>query len=125
MGTFPMWLRLRGIGDFDKRQEITSQVSDAVALSGGFISRSNLLSDMVTVLLLEDVVPQRLDAFRASLKQIQGFRLDHDSAELLNECQKQIDADNEKEIPKAVYVDFQLNWKGAPGSLTHEIPADG
>jgi hypothetical protein len=124
---FPVWLRLKGMAPFADRQRVTTEVADSISISGGFLSRSNILSDMVTVMTLEDVQPHRIGRFEQKLHDIKGFRLDGPSTELLQHCQQLLlEQDTEtKEIPPSVYCNLQITWVDAPGELRQEIPADG
>lgn len=124
---FPGWLRLKGLAPFEDRQRITSQVADSISSSGGFLSMSNMLSDMVTVMTLEDVEPDQIGAFQRRLGEIENFRLDAASLEQLRGCQTLL---NENEysnikIPPSVFCNLQVSWIGAPGRLRQDIPADG
>jgi hypothetical protein len=127
---FPVWLRLQGIAPFAERQRVTSQVGESISVSGGFLSRFNMLSDMVTVMTLEDVQPAYIGSFQQSLQKIDGFRLDAESIHRLENCQtllQQVAENSTKQdvvrIPPAVYCNLQICWVGAPGKLRQEIPA--
>lgn len=124
--TFPRWIRLRAVADYSQRNDVTNRVSDSIPKSGGFLSNSNLLSDMVTTLVMEDVCPVRLPQFRASLENIDGLELDTKSVELFDDCCHQLDERaNDGTIPDHVNGILQLNWRDAPGTLRQRIVADG
>ena len=123
---FPVWIRLKGYATYECRQHVTSQVADSISTSGGFLSRFNLLSDMITVMTLEDVQPNRLAAFQQELQQIEGFRLDTESIHLLEQCQALVqleERDRTTTLPSAVSCNLQISWLNAPGTLRQEIPA--
>ncbi|KAL3906032.1 MAG: hypothetical protein SGARI_004185, partial [Bacillariaceae sp.] len=57
---FPIWLRLKGMAPITDRHRVTTEVADAISVTGGFLSRSYILSDLVTVMTMEDVEPAKL-----------------------------------------------------------------
>jgi hypothetical protein len=126
---FPRWLRLRGIADYSVRYDTTTKVADAISSSsGGFLSDLHMSSDMVTIMKLEDVEPNRLPVFRTTLRHIDGLTLDSKSIELLDQCCQRLERscyETVPPVPEAVMATMQLNWRGAPGTLKHQIPADG
>jgi hypothetical protein len=125
---FPRWLRLKGVGDFEHRHRVTSEVADSISASGGFLAQSNILSDMITVMTLEDVEPAKLQDFENRITDVHHFRLDPKSLELLQECQGMLlplEEDTGAKIPTTVSCNLQVSWVGAPGDLRQVIPAVG
>ncbi|KAL3782688.1 hypothetical protein HJC23_002588 [Cyclotella cryptica] len=93
--------------------------------SGGFISSSNLLSDMITVMLMEDVIPEKIPLLRDSLLRLDGLLLSRESMRQLDMFSSDIDSSSSSTFHSCVSGVFQINWKGAEGKIRHEIPADG
>lgn len=122
---FPRWIRLKASADVAERQELTALVADAISASGGFLSQTNTLSDMVTVFVLEDVDPEKLQAFQNRLDSI--VRLDPTSRAILGECQALLNRSRQEQqsIPDTTMAVLQLNWKNASGTLRQEIPMVG
>ncbi|CAB9511319.1 expressed unknown protein [Seminavis robusta] len=122
---FPFWLRLKGMAQFEDRQRVTSEVADSISSSGGFLSRANILSDMVTVMTMEDVEPDRIGRFQQRMGDVEGFRLDDESTALLDSCQLLLREKEDIKIPPSVFANLQISWLNAPGNLRQEIVADG
>ncbi|KAL3938652.1 MAG: hypothetical protein SGBAC_006488 [Bacillariaceae sp.] len=121
--TFPRWLRLAAFGSVSQRHELTVHVADAInSKSGGFVSNANLLSDMVTTILIEDIETQKIPDFWLSLKEL-DLELTNASKDQLELCQQLLSASDD--VPPEIKGVLQLTWKGAEGKLRHEIPADG
>lgn len=108
------------------RHEVTSHVSDCINSSGGFLMHSNLLSDMVTVMTMEDVDPYRISNFVHCLSHVNGFHLDENSQQLLHQCVQAVQQhDTKTKIPPVVYANLQITWLGAQGKIRQHIVADG
>ncbi|KAL7521804.1 hypothetical protein ACHAWX_006494 [Stephanocyclus meneghinianus] len=125
--SIPRWLRLSATAPVANRFEITMKVADLINHeSGGFVSNSNLLSDMVTVMLMEDIVPEKLPLLRDSLLRFDGLNLSSESIRQLDMCCSSVlDSSSSSTLHSSVSGVFQINWKGAEGKIRHEIPADG
>lgn len=123
----PRWLRLSATAPVTNRYEMTMMVADLINHeSGGFVSNTNLLSDMITVMLIEDIVPEKIPLLRDSLLRVDGFHLSRESIRQLDMCCSSIlDSSSSSTLPSSVAGVFQINWKGAEGKIRHEIPADG
>lgn len=120
---FPRWLRLAAFGSVSQRHELTTHVADTInRKSGGFVSNANLLSDMVTTILIEDIKPQKIPDFWLSLNEL-DLELTNASKDQLELCQQLLSASDD--VPPEIKGVLQLTWKGAEGKLRHEIPADG
>ena len=95
------------------------------------MSQANLLSDMATAIVMEDLDPQRIPAFWDALQNLHDdLEWTHASMDQFETCcdilqQTQMDEDDHPQLPAAVAGVLQLTWKGAEGKLRHEIPADG
>ncbi|CAB9529826.1 expressed unknown protein [Seminavis robusta] len=122
---FPFWLRLKGMAQFEDRQRVTSEVADSISASGGFLSRANILSDMVTVMTMEDAEPDRIGRFQQRMGDVEGFRLDDESTALLENCQMLLKENEDIKIPPSVFANLQISWLNAPGNLRQDIVADG
>lgn len=125
--SFPPWLRMRVLADFSQRQATTTHVSEAISRSGGFLSNANMLSDMVTSMLIEDIEPLRLDQFRESLERIDGLTLTNTTKDLFDSCHEQVKDAQQMEVslPEPVAGMLQITWRNAPGKLQQTIVADG
>ena len=122
---FPFWIRLKGMSNFENRQRVTTEVADSISASGGFLTNSNILSDLVTVMTMEDVDPHRVGQLQDKLQQIEGFRLNAESEKSLEDCQTLLQSHETVRIPPSVYCNLQITWLNAPGKLRQEIVADG
>lgn len=136
--TFPRRLHLTGYANVSQRLAVTMAVAEVLNKQSntgdGFISHSNLLSDLATVLIVEDMDTTKLDNLLHALQSINGLTLAPATSELLKECSRFVansSSDNSLTtspsitIPSTVTGVIQLLWKNAQGKLTHEIPADG
>ncbi|CAJ1951720.1 unnamed protein product [Cylindrotheca closterium] len=121
---FPRWLRLAAIAPISQRHDMTTKVADLINnKSGGFVSNANLLSDMVTAILIEDMEPQKIPNFWLSLKEL-DLEWTNASKDQLELCE-QLLASASDGVPPQIHGVLQLTWRGAHGKLRHEIPADG
>ena len=122
---FPRWLRLAACAPVSLRHELTTNVADKINnKSGGFVSNANLLSDMVTAILIEDIDPKKIPEFVHSLEELKSLEWNDSSKEQLALCQQLLSASGGN-VPPTIAGVLQLTWRGAEGKLRHEIPADG
>jgi hypothetical protein len=122
---FPRWLRFSANAPVESRFENTAQVVSSISKSDGFLSNSNLLSDLATSLVMEDVEPHKLGDFYQALREIDGLRLHPDSIELFQECCEAVKNNNNKVPDTVAGVFHQITWSGSQGKLTHQIVTDG
>ena len=137
---FPRWLRLSATAPVENRLDVTNRVVDSISKGGGFLSSSNLLSDLATCLVIEDLQPLKINKFYLALQEIDSadFKLHPDSIDLMEQCSEMVarhrgdtNADEERKrhnattLPVTVAGVFQIAWKGSTGKLTHDIVSDG
>jgi len=119
---FPLWLKLAAFAPVSHRRDLTVEVADRINdKSGGFVSDANLLSDMVTSILVEDIEPKKIPDFWLSLKELDMQWTDA-SKEQLELCQQLLSESGN--VPPEIQGLVQLTWQGAEGKLKHQIPLD-
>ena len=128
---FPRWLRLEIIIPVSQRQEATSLVADIINhKSGGYLSQCNMLSDMVTSILIEDLQPTKLFEFIETLQNsIPNIHLTTQTLSNLQQCQvallqhEQQQSDPKMVLPDTVMSILRITWKDATGTLKQNIPS--
>ena len=127
---FPRWLRLELIVPVSLRQEVTSLVADAInSKSGGYLSQCNMLSDMATSILIEDLEPTKLFKFIEYLQDsIPDMKFTQETISNLHECEQALSdssasPSSNSPLPDTVMSILRLTWKDATGTLKQDIPS--
>ena len=87
-----------------------------------------MLSDMVTVMTMEDVEPNRLvNTFVPRVNEcVPEFQWTKDSLQIIQEYEELLSEDDTVGIPPmGVFCNLQITWRDAPGTLRQTIVADG